>query len=139
MIDLATMHKHQLLNQLLGLVREQTRALQADDLERFLLLMDERESVIAELTAVAADDAPDNVVPFPALTPANVSSSVDMTIRRLLRAIIDEDDENIRLLQSQMNELSGAITRTVRNRAAGGGYAAILSGQRARPAVDRVC
>jgi hypothetical protein len=139
MTSITTLHKHQLLNHLLGLVREQAKALQADDLDRFLALMDEREEIIAELGAADADPAPANVIPFPAIAPSNVSSDVEMTMRYLLRAILEEDDENVRLLQAQMNDLHVAIARTVRSRAAGGGYATMLAGSGPRPVMDRVC
>jgi hypothetical protein len=137
--SIPTLHKHQLLNQLLGLVREQRKALEAEDLDRFLALLDEREAVIADLSATDSGVTPANVVPFPAMTPSNVSTDVEMAMRRLLRTILTEDEENVHLLHTQMDDLKDALERTARNRVAGGGYATAMLGGRIRSMVDRVC
>jgi len=138
MTDLSTLQQHQLLMKLLGLSREQWRALADDNLDQFVDLMDEREGVMADLVAVeAAPPPPANVLPFPTIVASGADPDVRAAMGGLIRSILRQDDENEALLRRQMDDIKSEIGLLARRRTAGRGYAASTGTRWMGQAVDR--
>lgn len=137
MTDFRILQQHQLLTRLLSVAREQGRALAADDLDRFLTLMDAREHLLGDL--ITLDQAPPaNILPFPTIA-AGFDDDAKDAMRGLIRSILAQDEENERALRHQMDDLHGSITRINHGAAAGRGYAAAFAGDRPGAALDRAC
>jgi anti-sigma28 factor (negative regulator of flagellin synthesis) len=111
MTDLGTLRQHHLLMQLLRLSREQRDALRSGRADRFLELMESRESLIAQLGDSLATPPPDNVVAFPTVSADDVVSDVRAAIRGLLASLAEQDRENGRLLHEQLDRLQSALAR----------------------------
>jgi hypothetical protein len=139
MTDLATLQQHQLLTRLLGLSRQQSEALQTDQLDDFLSMMDEREQIVSDLLILEQAPPPSNVLPFPVLIPAGMDHDVKAAMRGLITSILHQDDENERVLRGQMDELQGAIAWVNRGALATRGYASSMSHDRTGQGYDRAC
>jgi hypothetical protein len=139
MTDLATLQQHQLLTRLLGLSRRQHEALYADQIDDFLSIMDEREQIVGELVTLGEAPPPRNVLPFPSLVPPGMDQDVKAALRGLITSILQQDDENERVLRVQMDELRTTITWISRGAAANRGYASTMSYDADRRGFDRAC
>lgn len=138
MTDFGALRQHQVLSRLLSLSRDQYRALQDEDLETFLALMEEREQVMAGLLALEASPAPANILPFPTITPVGVDDDVQAAMAGLIRSILRQDDDNETLLRVQMDAVQSEIMQLNRGAAAGRGYAAATSGPSTGAGIDRM-
>jgi hypothetical protein len=136
MTDFGTLRQHQVLSRLLNLSRDQYRALEDEDLDTFLALMDEREQVMSGLLALEASPAPTNILPFPTITSVGVDDDVQAAMAGLIRSILRQDDDNEALLRLQMDAVQTEITKLNRGAVAGRGYAAALSGPRTGVGID---
>jgi hypothetical protein len=139
MTDFATLRQHQLLSRLLGLARAQADALAAEELDRFLALMDERETVVADLIALEEAPPPANVLPFPTIVPRPNDPDARAALGGLLRSILRQDEENEQALRAQMDEVHGSLMRVNQGAAAGRGYAAAAGSVRTRTGLDKAC
>lgn len=138
MTDFATLQQHRLLSQLLGLSRDQGRALTEQRLDDFLTMMDERERIMAGLVEIEQSPPPANVLPFPTIA-AGVDADAKAAMLGLIRSILSQDEENERALREQMSDLRGAMERNHHARAAGRGYAAAVAPRRSGEWLDRAC
>ena len=139
MTDFGTLQQHHLLGKLLGLAREQAKALEAERIDQFLALMDEREELMSTLLQLEQAPAPANIVPLPRLTPAGSDADVKAAMGSLIRSIIEQDDQNERTLRLLMEALRAEMGQVNHLTAAGRGYAAALAYSRAGGGLDRSC
>jgi hypothetical protein len=136
MTDFGTLRQHQVLSRLLSLSRDQYRALEDEDLDTFLALMDQREQVMSGLLALEASPAPKNILPFPTITSVGMDDDVQAAMAGLIRSILRQDDDNEVLLRAQMDAVQSELTQLNRGAAAGRGYSATLAGQRTGAGID---
>ncbi len=126
MTEFTLLRQHQILSRLLGLSREQGRALTAERLDDFLALMEAREQALAELLSLEAVPAPANIVALPTIQPATTDPDVKAAMRGLIATILEQDEANERELRRRMSDLHAAIGRMNQGAVAGRGYAATL-------------
>jgi hypothetical protein len=115
--------RHALLAQLFCLARDQHAALLDENVDGFLALMPRRAEIIASLTAEDDEPRPANVVPIH----ASVDEDTELAIRALLASVLRQDEENARLLHTQMDAVRDALTGIARWYTAAQGYTAALS------------
>ena len=112
MVDRSAAAKFAILGQIYELAREQREALGNDHLERFQELLDERDVLIARLTALqnGEDDGgelPQNIVAFPGASDAVVED--EMALDTVIRGIMSCDSENEATLSEKMAEIREAL------------------------------
>ena len=112
MVDRSATAKIAILGQIYDLAREQREALVIDHLERFQELLDERDQLIARLTALQNGDAgegevPQNIVAFPGASDA--ASEDEMALDTVIRGILKCDAENEATLSGKMDEIREAL------------------------------
>jgi hypothetical protein len=127
MSRLQTLHQHELLTRLLHLARAQHDALLQERLDQFLALMGEREQIIADLIANAEQAPPPNVTVLPRAGWDISDPDVKAAIDGLLRSVLTQDDENERLLRTQLGDLVRALGRVNLGYTTARGYAAALA------------
>lgn len=112
MVDRSAAAKFTILGQIYDLAREQREALGIDHLERFQELLDERDELIARLTALQNGDddgseLPQNIVAFPGTSDA--ATEDEMALDTVIRGIISCDSENEATLSEKMDEIREAL------------------------------
>lgn len=112
MVDRTAAARVTILGQIYDLAREQRDALEIDHLERFQELLDERDQLIARLTALQNGDddgaeLPRNIVAFPGASDA--ASEDEMALDTVIRGILKCDSENEATLSAKMDEIREAL------------------------------
>ena len=112
--------RFELLKQLLRLAQEQRGALRADQLQRFEVLLAERQEIIDTLSpAPAAAPLPANVILFPGPPAADEDR---VALEALVRGILEIDRENAVLLREKREALRATLLDMQRGRHALQGY-----------------
>lgn len=125
------LRQHELLTTLLRIARKQHAALQAERIDQFIVLTEERAAIMEVLEAVDGASVPANVVPFPSHAPSHDGPDVRAANGALLGTILRQDEENEILLSAQMQRLREAIGTLGQGYATARGYAAALPGEQA--------
>ncbi|MFN8558705.1 MAG: hypothetical protein U0531_15660 [Dehalococcoidia bacterium] len=120
MTDLATLQQHHLLTRLLGIARAQGEALESQQLDQFLSLMDERDQLVSDLVTLDEQAPPANVIPF--ALQGNSDDDAKAAMGGLIRSILRQDDENELELRRQMAALGRRIDHIGCGMAAAKGY-----------------
>ena len=122
MTDRAAAAKFDLLRQLFDLARGQREAIERGELEQFQQLLDEREVLLTRLSAIIddAEELPENLIAFPG--GAQAASEDALALDTVLKGIIEQDQHNERLLQTQMNEIRQQLPALGVARDAAGAY-----------------
>lgn len=136
MTDRDRLRQHEILTRLLRIARRQAAALQAERLDQFLALTDDRAAIMTELLAVDEGTVPANVVAFPAHAPGHDEPEVRSANGSLLSAILRQDEDNELLLTEQMNRLRDAIGVLGQGYTTARGYAAAHATQQAGHRID---
>jgi hypothetical protein len=135
-MELDRVRQHELLSRLLRLSRKQGAALVAERLDQFLALMDERQAIMDDLQAVGDGEAPDNLVPFPALAAGNDEPDVRAAVGALIASVLRQDEDNERLLLNQMARLREGLSALGQGQVTARGYAHALLGRAAGRRLD---
>ena len=117
--------------------RQQRMALEADDLETFLAILDERDDLLAQLKQLvdAMTELPENVVAFPNELNARMRHDDALALDTVIRGIVSHDEHNEKLLSARLEVLAGEVPALRRGR---GAVAAYRSPQEPRGYVDRL-
>jgi len=113
-----------LLRALFDLAREQRRALEAVDLERFDALLGERETLLTELQTMTLDAAgealPSNIIPFPGVIPIEAEDA--LALDTLIRGILEHDRHNESLLGDILGQVGVELPALAGGRRGAAGY-----------------
>lgn len=126
MADVLLRRRHTLLMDLLRVSLRQTEALRDSRLDDFLQGMAVRSGIFQELAATELEP-PDNLIGFPSREQAQSDAEIRALIPSLVTAIMDQDDENERLLRARMEELHAALAQLGQGYYAARGYAAVAA------------
>ena len=106
-------HRFEVLRSLFEVSQQQRQALQEEQVDQFLALLEEREALIAECSTFEALETPDNVIPFPGTSMAGTqdaqSSDDAIALESLYAAIQHIDAENEHTLQLGLEDLRRTI------------------------------
>jgi hypothetical protein len=127
MSRLQALRQHELLTRLLQLSRAQHDALLQERLDQFLALMGEREQIVDDLLANADQAPPPNVTVLPRAGPGASDRDLKASIGTLLCSVLNQDDENERVLREQLGDLVQALSRINLGYTTARGYAAALA------------
>lgn len=126
------MTRFSLLRALFDLAREQRRALEAIDLDRFEALLDEREALLGQLQAMTLDAdgeaLPANVIPFPGVVPIEAEDA--LALDTLIRGILEHDRHNESLLGAVLGAVATELPALENARRSAAGYGTNLSDAR---------
>ena len=126
-----TASRFALLRELFDLARAQRRALEADALDRFESLLDEREAIILRLQTLSEDaaaDLPPNVIPFPA-APASEAEDI-LALDTLIRGVLEHDRHNEEMLVAMRESIRAALPALEAGRRTAARYGLQASGSR---------
>jgi hypothetical protein len=104
--------------------RAQREALEVNDFETFMTILDERDELLSQLQHLvdAMPDLPENVVAFPnELTQRNRDDD-QLAIDTVIRGIVEHDDYNETLLNERLATLGDELPALRRGRAATAAY-----------------
>jgi hypothetical protein len=127
MSRLQALRQHELLTRLLQLSRAQHDALLQERLDQFLALMGEREQIVDDLLANAEQAPPANVTVLARAGWGIPEPDLKSSMSALLCSVLDQDDENERVLRAQLGDLIQALGRINLGYATARGYAAALT------------
>ncbi|TAJ19697.1 MAG: flagellar protein FliT [Dehalococcoidia bacterium] len=101
----------ELLREIFDLARAQRASLEADDIDRVMDLMSERETLLERLTRLAEAHAefPENVVVFPRAV--DVMQQDAIALDTVIRGILEHDRQNEALLQEKMAQIREELPR----------------------------
>ena len=121
-----------LLRRIFDLARDQRRALEAAELERFETLLDEREALLTELQALTLDAEgealPPNVIPFPGAIAIEAEDA--LALDTLIRGILEHDRHNESLLGALLGQIGSELPALEAARRSAAGYATNVSDAR---------
>lgn len=120
-----TASRFALLRALFDLAREQRQALEADAIERFEALLDDREVLLGQLQALtlaaSGEALPANVIPFPGAIPIDAEDA--LALDTLIRGILEHDRQNEALLGTMLGQVGADIPALEDGRRGAAGYA----------------
>lgn len=104
--------------------RAQRAALEADDLPAFLEILDERDTLIAQLKQLvdSMPELPENVVAFPTELNERTKQDDTLALDTVIRGIVEHDEHNEALLSGQLEDLAGQVPALRRGRGAAAAY-----------------
>lgn len=129
--------RFQILRQIFDLARVQREHLEADRLDVVLELMDERDSLMAQLQRLLTEggEIPDNVIAFPSAANSAWAEQDELALDTLIRGIIEHDQQNELILAEKMSAIRDELPRLQQGHRA---HAAYRGGSGAGMYVDRV-
>lgn len=91
--------------------RAQRHALEGDDLETFLAILDERDELLGQLQQLvdAMPELPDNVVAFPNELNERTRHDDVLALDTVIRGIVSHDEHNEALLNERLESLAGEV------------------------------
>ena len=103
--------KFEILSSIFGRARAQRTALEQDDLDTFMRVLDERDELIAQLQRLveASAEVPENVVPFPTELNARNQQDDSLALDTVIRGIFAHDEQNEQLLNAKLAELAAEL------------------------------
>jgi hypothetical protein len=103
--------KFEILCSIFERARAQRLALERDDLDTFMRILDERDDLIGQLQRLMQESPalPENVVMFP--TELNTLSRQDdsLALDTVIRGIVEHDDLNERMLNEKLETLAAEL------------------------------
>lgn len=104
--------------------RAQRAALEADDLDAFLEILDERDQLLSELQRLvdAMPELPENVVAFPNELTDRTRHDDTLALDTVIRGIVEHDAFNETLLNGQRDRLAGEVPALRHGRGAAAAY-----------------
>lgn len=112
--------KFEILCSIFERARAQRSALERDDLDTFMQILDERDDLIARLQRLveASAEVPDNVVPFPTELNSRNQQDDTLALDTAIRGIVEHDEQNEQLLSTKLEELAAEFPTLRRGRQA---------------------
>ena len=103
--------KFEVLCSIFERARAQRVALEQDDLDTFMGILDERDDLIAQLEGLmeASAQVPDNVVPFPTELNSRNRQDDSLALDTVIRGIVEHDEQNERLLTAKLDALAAQM------------------------------
>ena len=103
--------KFEILCSIFERARAQRTALERDDLDAFLKILDERDVLIAQLQRFveASAEVPDNVVAFPTELHSRTRQDDGLALDTVLRGIVEHDEQSEQLLSDKMAGLAAEL------------------------------
>ncbi len=105
-MDPAEDTKFALLKRIFRIAEEQRGALEADRLQRFEALLDERQGLMEALLSAAPGTRPENVIEFPRRGQGEDDA---IAIEALIKGIVEIDQQNGESLRAAMSEVARAL------------------------------
>ncbi len=104
--------------------RAQRAALEANDLPAFLEILDERDTLLAQLKQLvdSMPELPENVVAFPTELNERTRHDDTLALDTVIRGIVEHDEHNEALLNGQLEALAGQVPALRRGRGAAAAY-----------------
>ncbi len=129
--------KFEILCSIFERARAQRAALDREDLDTFMKILDERDDLIARLQQLveAPTEVPDNVVPFPTELNSRNQQDDTLALDTVIRGIVEHDEQNEQLLSAKLDALAAELPTLRHGRRAIQAYRAP---QDAKGYVDRV-
>ena len=103
--------KFEILSSIFERARVQRAALERDDMDTFMRVLDERDELIAQLQRLVevSADVPENVVAFPTELNARNRQDDSLALDTVIRGIVEHDEQNERLLSEKLSELAAEL------------------------------
>ncbi len=103
--------KFEILCSVFERARAQRAALERDDMDTFMRILDERDELIAQLQQLVEATAvvPENVVMFPTELNAHNQQDDSLALDTVIRGIVEHDDQNERFLSEKLAELAAEL------------------------------
>ena len=103
--------KFEILCSVFERARAQRAALERDDMDTFMRILDERDELIAQLQQLVEATAvvPENVVMFPTELNAHNQQDDSLALDTVIRVILEHDDQNERFLSDKLAELAAEL------------------------------
>ena len=103
--------KFETLSSIFERARVQRVALEQDDLDTFMRILDERDELIAHLQQLveASADVPENVVAFPTELHARTRQDDSLALDTVIRGIVEHDEQNEQLLSEKLAKLAAEL------------------------------
>ena len=103
--------KFEILCSIFERARAQRTALERDDMDTFMGILDERDDLIAQLQHLveASAEVPDNVVPFPTELNSRNQQDDTLALDTVIRGIVEHDEQNEQLLSTKLDELAAEL------------------------------
>jgi len=103
--------KFEILCSIFERARSQRAALDRDDLDTFMRILDERDELIGQLQGLmdASPDLPENVVVFPTELNARTQQDDSLALDTVIRGIVEHDEQNERILTEKLEALSAEL------------------------------
>lgn len=103
--------KFEILCSIFERARAQRTALEREDIDAFMSILDERDDLIARLQRLveASANVPDNVVPFPTELNSRNQQDDSLALDTVIRGIVEHDEQNERLLSTKLQELAAEL------------------------------
>lgn len=116
--------KFELLCAVFERARAQRAALEADDIEAFLVILDERDELLARLQQLVEVmvEPPENVVAFPNELNERTQHDDTLALDTVIRGIVEHDEHNEALLNSRLEALAGEVPALRHGRGAAAAY-----------------
>lgn len=103
--------KFEILCSIFERARAQRTALDREDLDTFMAILDERDGLITRLQQLveASENVPDNVVPFPTELNSRNQQDDSLALDTVIRGIVEHDAQNEQLLSAKLEALAAEL------------------------------
>ena len=103
--------KFEILCSIFERARAQRTALERDDLDTFMRILDERDELIARLQQLidASAEVPDNVVAFPTELHTRNRQDDGLALDTVIRGIVEHDEQNEQMLNEKLDGLAAEL------------------------------
>lgn len=104
--------------------RAQSAALEANDVDAFLAILDERDALLSQLKHLvdSMPELPENVVAFPNEWNERTRHDDALALDTVIRGIVEHDEHNEALLSAQLEQLAGELPALRHGRGAAEAY-----------------
>lgn len=103
--------KFEILCSVFERARAQRAALERDDMDTFMQILDERDDLIAQLQQLveATAEVPENVVMFPTELNERNQQDDSLALDTVIRGIVEHDEQNEQFLSEKLAELAAEL------------------------------
>lgn len=103
--------KFEILCSVFERARAQRAALERDDMDTFMRILDERDELIAQLQQLVEATAvvPENVVMFPTELNERNQQDDSLALDTVIRGIVEHDEQNEQFLSEKLAELAAEL------------------------------
>lgn len=122
--DSLAAEKFEILCAVFERARAQRTALERDDIDTFVAILDERDELLANLRRLvdSTPELPTNVVAFPNELSAGSRQDDTLALDTVIQGIVWHDEHNEALLEDRLKSLAGEVPALRRGRRAAAAY-----------------